>query len=87
MIDTAEFYQNEKEVGDGIQNSNKARDSIFITSKLFSTSGGRNECIKKLNTCLKNLKSNYVDQYLLHAPQGGKVLECYDAMLDLQKEG
>ena len=87
MIDTAEFYENEIEVGEGILNSNKERDSIFVTSKLWSTSGGRIGCIKRLNECLNNLKSNYVDQYLLHAPQGGKVLECYDAMLDLQKEG
>jgi len=86
MIDTAEFYENEKEVGDGILNSKKERDSIFVTSKLWSTSGGRNGCIKRLNECLNNLKSNYVDQYLLHAPQGGKVLECYDAMLELAKE-
>jgi diketogulonate reductase-like aldo/keto reductase len=30
---------------------------------------------------------DYIDQYLLHAPLGGKVLECYDLLLEYQRNG
>jgi 2,5-diketo-D-gluconate reductase A len=34
-----------------------------------------------------SLQSNYVDLYLLHAPQGGHCAEAYRALLDAKKQG
>ena len=36
---------------------------------------------------LKLLGFQYIDLYLLHSPQGGKVLECYDVLVEYQKKG
>jgi 2,5-diketo-D-gluconate reductase B len=41
-VDTAEFYQNEAEVGEGIRNSGIKRESVFVTmGHQFSRSRGR----------------------------------------------
>ena len=34
-----------------------------------------------------SLQSNYVDLYLLHAPQGGHCAEAYRALLEAKKQG
>lgn len=86
-FDTAEYYHNESDLGIAIAESHVPRDQIFITSKVFQTKGGASSCIETFQKCLKNIRSDYIDQYLLHAPQGGRVLECYDALLELQKQG
>ena len=36
LIDTAAFYENEKEVGEGIKDSGIPRDDLFITTKLWN---------------------------------------------------
>jgi methylglyoxal/glyoxal reductase len=87
MIDTAQIYQNEADVGVGLKESKVHRENIFIVSKLFTTENGGEGCLDVFKKSLNNLGVDYIDQYLLHAPQGGKVLECYDALLELQKQG
>jgi diketogulonate reductase-like aldo/keto reductase len=87
LVDTAEFYKNEADVGAGIRASKKPRESVFIVTKLFNTEAGKAGCLEVFNKSLKNLGVSYIDQYLLHAPHGGKVLECYDTLLELQKKG
>ena len=87
MIDTAQYYRNEEAVGRAVRSSKVPRHELFITTKLFDTSCGRDGCIQAVETSLKRLNIDYIDQYLLHAPQGGKVLECYDVLLEYQKKG
>ena len=87
MIDTAQIYGNEADVGMGLKESKIPRENIFIVSKLFTTENGKEDCLDVFNKSLKYLGVDYIDQYLLHAPQGGKVLECYDTLLELQKQG
>jgi diketogulonate reductase-like aldo/keto reductase len=86
-FDTAEYYKNELDIGEALKMANIPRSEVFLTSKIFQTKDGRDVCKETLLKCLENIKSSYIDQYLIHAPQGGKVLECYDTLLDLQKEG
>ncbi|CAF4826935.1 unnamed protein product, partial [Rotaria magnacalcarata] len=40
LIDTAEFYANEDGVGNGIKQSGKKREDIFIVSKWWPSSEG-----------------------------------------------
>lgn len=40
LIDTASFYGNEREVGEGIRKSGIARDEIFVTTKLYPNQYG-----------------------------------------------
>ena len=86
-LDSAEFYRNEEEVGKAIRQSGIVRENVFVTTKLFNTKDGRDGAIKTVENSLKLMNIGYIDQYLLHAPQGGHVLECYDVLLEYQKKG
>jgi methylglyoxal/glyoxal reductase len=87
LLDTAQFYKNEEDVGKALNDSGVSRESVFVTTKLFTTQEGKQGAIKTIEQSLKLMGFNYIDQYLLHAPQGGHVLECYDVLLDYQKKG
>eukprot|EP00486_Rosalina_sp_Unknown_P002739 CAMPEP_0201575256 /NCGR_PEP_ID=MMETSP0190_2-20130828/20339_1 /ASSEMBLY_ACC=CAM_ASM_000263 /TAXON_ID=37353 /ORGANISM="Rosalina sp." /LENGTH=378 /DNA_ID=CAMNT_0048004647 /DNA_START=99 /DNA_END=1235 /DNA_ORIENTATION=- len=72
-LDTANDYNNEPEVGDGISNILKKggikRSDLFIQSKLWN-SNHRPEHIKPdLEQTLADLKLNYIDSYVIHWPQ------------------
>src|SRR5206468_5661406 len=36
-IDTAQVYENEREVGEGLRASNVKRDEVFVTTKIWTT--------------------------------------------------
>ena len=86
-LDSAQIYKNEADVGLGIKKSGIPRNNIFVTTKLFTTTNGKEDAAKTVEESLKLMEFDYIDQYLLHCPQGGKVLECYDVLLDYQKKG
>lgn len=72
-LDTANDYNNEPEVGDGIANVLKKgqlkREDLFIQSKLWN-SNHRPEHIKPdLEQTLSDLKLDYIDSFVIHWPQ------------------
>jgi diketogulonate reductase-like aldo/keto reductase len=87
LLDTAALYGNEQEVGRGIRQSGLQRSEVFVVTKLLTDLHGYKECTDAFNDSLKKLGTEYVDLYLIHSPSGGKLLETYDAMLDLKKKG
>src|SRR5262245_3174004 len=42
-IDTAQAYENEREVGDGLRASGVRRDDVFVTTKVWTTHFAPNE--------------------------------------------
>ena len=67
-IDTAQMYENEKEVGNAISDSKIEREEIFITTKIY-TLIVKNEGIKdSFESSLINLKTDHVDLLLIHFP-------------------
>eukprot|EP00048_Salpingoeca_helianthica_P018138 m.240934 g.240934 ORF g.240934 m.240934 type:complete len:276 (-) comp23810_c0_seq1:50-877(-) len=86
-IDTAEYYENESEVGEAIRTCGVPREQLFITTKLWLDGHGAAAAAKHFHRSLKNLGLEYVDLYLIHSPGGGRVLETYDALVKLQSEG
>ncbi|KAK9483534.1 NADP-dependent oxidoreductase domain-containing protein [Lipomyces starkeyi] len=65
-IDAAYCYGNEVPVGHAIKDSGLPRESIFLTSKLWST--GHTNTAENLEASLKNLGVEYLDLYLMHWP-------------------
>ena len=68
MIDTAAFYQNEEQVGDGIKAANVARDDVFVTTKLWLTDWGYDAALRAFDASARKLGIDLVDLYLLHFP-------------------
>jgi diketogulonate reductase-like aldo/keto reductase len=87
LFDTAQLYGNERETGYGLKSSRIPRDQLFITTKLYTTADGRRQVLNSFRQSLQQLMVDYVDLYLIHAPQGGHVLEAYDTLLELQAKG
>lgn len=68
LIDTALAYDNEDGVSKGIKDSGVNRKDIFVTSKLPAEIKGYNETLKAFDITMNNLKIDYLDLYLIHAP-------------------
>lgn len=67
-IDTAKYYENEKEVGDAIRDSGLPRDQIFVTTKLWPDDHGYENAKAAFAKSLGLLGLDYVDLYLIHWP-------------------
>jgi len=69
-IDTAAVYGNEAEIGGvlskALSSGSVKRENLFITTKLWCNDWRRVE--EACNESLKNLKLDYLDLYLVHAP-------------------
>lgn len=86
LIDTAQSYFNEEEVGNAIAKSDIPRDEIFITSKVWIEHYGYDECKKSVLVSLEKLKTDYIDLMLLHQPFGD-YYGAWRALEDLYAEG
>ncbi|MDE4455494.1 aldo/keto reductase [Psychrobacter sp. DAB_AL62B] len=89
-IDTAQAYDNEKEVGQGIKLSGVARDKFFLTTKIFpdDMKFEPEKLIAAAKRSLENLDTDYVDLLLLHWPDDRVPLsETIPALCELQKQG
>lgn len=81
-IDTAFYYQNEKEIGQAIQAKIKdgtvKREDLFITTKLFNNFHKEESVVPACKKSVENLGLSYVDLYLIHWPfafkEGGDLL-------------
>ena len=89
-IDTAQAYDNEKEVGQGIKQSGVARDKFFLTTKIFpdDMKFQSEKLAAAAKRSLENLDTDYVDLLLLHWPDDRVPLsETMPALCELQKQG
>jgi len=89
-IDTAQGYENEKQVGNGWKASGRARDEIFITTKITNTNQGYEKSKQTFEESLKDLQSDYVDLLLIHWPNISdfdRTIDTWRALVDLQEQG
>ncbi|CAK5268682.1 unnamed protein product [Mycena citricolor] len=91
-IDSATWYENEREVGQAIrdfcESTGTPRSAIFYTTKL-KLNDGYEPTLKAIQFSLDECGLEYIDLYLIHGPLGGPAArkECWRAICDAQKEG
>lgn len=68
VIDTAQIYGNEAEIGDVVASSGIARNELFITTKIWIDYLAEGKLIPSLKESLSKLKTDYVDLTLIHWP-------------------
>ena len=86
LIDTAQSYFNEEEVGNAIVKSGIPRNEIFLTTKVWIEHYGYEETKKSIEESLRKLKTDYLDLVLLHQPFSD-VYGAYRALEELYEQG
>lgn len=84
-IDCAVAYGNHRQVGRGIQVSGKAREKIFLTSKLYNTQQD-NYVREHYNVMCNELGVQYLDLLLQHWPQTSTYINTWKQMEELYLE-
>lgn len=88
QIDTARAYENEEEVGKGLEESRVPREQIFLTTKIFPGDFEPDALKAATEGSLRNLRTDYLDLLLLHWPDPGVPLErTLSAMNELREAG
>jgi 2,5-diketo-D-gluconate reductase B len=67
-IDTAQVYENEREVGEGLRASRVKRDEVFVTTKIWTNHFAPNDLERSTKESLTKLRLSEVDLLLLHWP-------------------
>ena len=80
LIDTAQIYGNEAEVGMGIRQSGIDRQELFITTKVWFHAHEAGECRASVFQSMEKLGVDYLDLVLIHWPFGNT----YAAWRDLE---
>jgi diketogulonate reductase-like aldo/keto reductase len=87
-IDTAEMYENEREVGEGLRASGVRRDEVFITTKVWSTHLAPGELARAAKDSLARMRLSDVDLLLIHWPNPRVPLaETIGALCRMKSEG
>jgi diketogulonate reductase-like aldo/keto reductase len=68
-IDTAQAYENEAGVGEGVRASGVARDEIFVTTKLAAECKSFDAARHRIDGSLEALGLDHIDLMLIHSPQ------------------
>lgn len=95
-IDTAFAYGNEQSVARALADSGLLREDVFLTTKLPADIKTYEGAREHFEASLKNLNTDYIDLYLIHAPwpwsdvgsdhtKGN--IAVWRAMIDLYNEG
>lgn len=68
-FDTAEAYENERGVGEGLRTSGMPRDQFFVTTKLVAEAKSYGEAKARIDGSLRALGLDHIDLMLIHSPQ------------------
>lgn len=78
-FDTAQAYENERGVGEGVRTCGVAREKLFVTTKLAAEAKTYAEAAAAIDGSLNAMGLDYIDMMLIHSPQPwGKVNQCED---------
>ena len=87
-IDTAEIYDNEREVGEGLYASGVKRNEVFLTTKVWPSHFAPRALERAARDSLVRLRQSEVDLLLLHWPNPQVPLsETLGALCKVKREG
>jgi diketogulonate reductase-like aldo/keto reductase len=87
-VDTAEMYDNEREVGEGIRASGVKRAELFVTTKIWPTHFAPRALERAARDCLTRLRLSELDLLLLHWPNPQIPLEeTLGALCKVKRDG
>jgi len=89
FLDCAEFYGNEKAVGEGIKRSGVPREQLFLASKVWTTTihQGPAAVQAQIEKTLADLGTDYLDLYCIHWPVPGFHVEAYKQLEEAKSKG
>lgn len=70
LIDTAQSYENETQVGLAIQHSEVPREEVFLTSKIWIANMNYERAKASIDESLEKMGTDYLDLMLLHQAMG-----------------
>ena len=68
-IDTAQAYENERGVGEGVRTASVARDQLFVTTKVAAEIKDYDEAARSIDRSLEVSGLDYFDLMIIHCPQ------------------
>ena len=86
LLDTAQSYFNEEQVGSAIRRSGAPREEIFLTTKVWVEHYGYEAARASVLESMRKLKTDYLDLVLLHQPFAD-YYGAYRALEELYEEG
>ncbi|WP_417410229.1 aldo/keto reductase [Hoeflea sp.] len=89
LIDGAFIYGNEAGLGEGLKNSDVARDEVFVTTKVWNNSQGREKARASVERSLKSIGVDQLDLVLIHwpVPSQNLYVETWKALIEMRNEG
>ena len=85
LIDAAEGYRNEEEVGQAIQG---IRHKVFLATKVLGSNLHYDQVLRAAESSLRRLAVDYIDLYQIHWPNSGvPIKETMSAMATLVDSG
>ena len=68
LIDTAQAYGNEQNVGNAIRNCSVPREELFIVTKVWISNARYERAKASIDESLRKLQTDYIDLLLIHQP-------------------
>ena len=86
LIDTAQIYGNEAQVGEALRTCGVPREQLFVTTKIWFRNFEADKALESVHESLRKLDTDYVDLLLLHWPFGN-TYAAWRAQEKLLKDG
>jgi len=90
-IDTAEMYENERGVGQGVRDAGVDRGDVYITSKLNNGFHKPDDARRAFDSTLEALGFDYVDLFLIHWPlptlYDGDFVSTWQTLEEFKRDG
>ncbi len=85
-IDTAQAYQNERGVGEGVRTCGIPREELFVTTKLAAEVKSYEEAVASINGSLETMGLDYLDMMIIHSPRPWMEYQKADPFFEGNKE-